>query len=194
MAERTDQLAAANARLQHLSDTDSLTGIANRRRFDGLLSERWRMAAGSGTSLAVAMIDIDHFKAYNDTYGHAAGDRCLQQVAAALSAEIRQGNDCLARYGGEEFVVLWSGLDPQQAAAMAERLRACVAALALPHQRNGAAAVVTLSIGVAAQPVPRGSQRAPSDEIQHGIDALLKLADQRLYAAKSQGRNRVVGD
>jgi len=194
VAERTDQLAAANARLQHLSDTDSLTGIANRRRFDGLLSERWRMAAGSGTSLAVAMIDIDHFKAYNDTYGHAAGDRCLQQVAAALSAEIRQGNDCLARYGGEEFVVLWSGLDPQQAAAMAERLRACVAALALPHQCNGAAAVVTLSIGVAAQPVPRGSLRAPSDEIQHGIDALLKLADQRLYAAKSQGRNRVVGE
>jgi len=192
VAERTDQLAAANARLQHLSDTDGLTGIANRRRFDGLLSERWRMAAASGTPLAVAMIDIDHFKAYNDTYGHPAGDRCLQQVAAALSEEIRQGSDCLARYGGEEFVVLWNGLDPKQAAAMAERLRACVLALALPHQSNGAAAVVTLSIGVAAQQVPRGSLRAPSDEIQHGIDALLKLADQRLYAAKSQGRNRVV--
>ena len=192
VAERTDQLAAANARLQHLSDTDGLTGIPNRRHFDQLLSERWRMAAASGASLAVAMIDIDHFKAYNDTYGHPAGDRCLQQVAAALSADIRQGSDCLARYGGEEFVVLWSNLDAQQAAAMAERLRQGVIALALPHQSNTAAGVVTLSIGVAVQQVDRGSLRAPSDELQHGIDALLRQADQRLYAAKNLGRNRVV--
>lgn len=191
--ERTEQLAAANSQLQRLSDTDGLTGLTNRRCFDALLRDRWRTAARSGGSLALAMIDIDHFKAYNDHYGHQAGDRCLQQVAAALAAEIRRDSDCLARYGGEEFVVLWCGLSLNQAAAMAERLRRRVESLALPHAHNAAGPTVSLSIGVAARRLP-GQVSAPlADEIEDPIAELLRQADERLYAAKSAGRNRVVG-
>ena len=193
VVERTEQLEAANAQLQRLSDTDGLTGITNRRRFDALLRERWRTASRAGSSLAVAMIDIDHFKAYNDHYGHQAGDRCLQQVAAALVAEIRQGSDCVARYGGEEFVVLWCGLTLAQATAMAERLHQRVVALALPHASNPAGPIVSLSIGVAARQL-QGQATAPLiEEVESEIAALLRQADARLYAAKSAGRNRVVG-
>jgi diguanylate cyclase (GGDEF)-like protein len=193
VVERTEQLEAANSQLQRLSDTDGLTGITNRRRFDALLRDRWRTACRSGSSLAVAMIDIDHFKAYNDHYGHQAGDRCLQQVAAALGAEIRRGSDCLARYGGEEFVVLWCGLTPTQATTMAERLRQRVGALALPHASNPAGQTVSLSIGVAARRLPSQATAPLSEEIEPQIAALLRQADERLYAAKSAGRNRVVG-
>jgi diguanylate cyclase (GGDEF)-like protein len=193
VVERTEQLEAANSQLQRLSDTDGLTGITNRRRFDALLRDRWRTASRAGSSLAVAMIDIDHFKAYNDHYGHQAGDRCLQQVAAALRAEIRRGSDCLARYGGEEFVVLWCGLTPAQATAMAERLRQRVGALALPHATNPAGQTVSLSIGVAARRLPRQATAPLVEEIEAPIATLLRQADERLYAAKSAGRNRVVG-
>jgi diguanylate cyclase (GGDEF)-like protein len=193
VTERTAQLESANALLQRLSDTDGLTGITNRRRFDALLRERWRAATRAGSSLAVAMIDIDHFKAYNDHYGHQAGDRCLQQVATALAAEIRQGSDCLARYGGEEFIVLWDGLDLAQATLMAERLHRRIAALALPHANNPSGPDVSLSIGVAALRLP-GLATAPlAEEIESQIAALLRQADERLYAAKSAGRNRVIG-
>ncbi|MFM1812172.1 MAG: hypothetical protein RLZZ336_1110 [Cyanobacteriota bacterium] len=193
VAERTEQLEAANTQLQRLSDTDGLTGITNRRRFDALLRERWRAATRAGSSLAVAMIDIDHFKAYNDHYGHQAGDRCLQQVAAALDAEIRRGSDCLARYGGEEFVVLWSDLTLAQATAMAERLRQRVGALALPHASNPAGQTVSLSIGVAARHPPSLATAPLAEEIEPAVTALLEQADERLYAAKAAGRNRVVG-
>lgn len=192
VAERTEQLATANAQLQRLSDTDGLTGLTNRRRFDAVLRERWRAAARSNQVLAVAMIDIDHFKAYNDHYGHQAGDRCLQQVASALAAEIRKGSDCLARYGGEEFVVLWCNLDLSQAAAMAERLRRRIAELALPHAGHGSGSDVSLSIGVAAQRIDSQASTASADEIEHQIDALLRQADDHLYTAKAAGRNRVV--
>jgi diguanylate cyclase (GGDEF)-like protein len=192
VVERTEQLEAANAQLQRLSDTDGLTGITNRRRFDALLRERWRTATRAGSSLAVAMIDIDHFKAYNDHYGHQAGDRCLQQVAAALAAEIRRGSDCVARYGGEEFVVLWCGLTLDQASAMAERLLQRVTALALPHASNPSGPIVSLSIGVAARQL-QGQATAPLiEELEPQITALLQQADARLYAAKTAGRNRVV--
>jgi diguanylate cyclase (GGDEF)-like protein len=193
VAERTAQLESANALLQRLSDTDGLTGITNRRRFDALLRERWRAATRAGSSLAVAMIDIDHFKAYNDHYGHQAGDRCLQQVATALAAEIRQGSDCLARYGGEEFIVLWDGLDLAQATLMAERLHRRIAALALPHANNPSGPDVSLSIGVAALRLPPLATAPLAEEIESQIAALLRQADERLYAAKSAGRNRVIG-
>ena len=192
VVERTGQLAAANAQLRRLSETDGLTGITNRRRFDELLQQRWHEAAQTESSLALAMIDIDHFKAYNDHYGHQAGDACLQQVATALGQVVRKRSDCLARYGGEEFVVLWSDLDLEQAAAMAERLRQRVIALALPHAAHPSGAQVSLSIGVAATAVPRSTVTAPADEQQHQIKLFMQQADQRLYRAKTGGRNRVV--
>lgn len=191
VAERTQELAAANAELQRLSTTDGLTGLTNRRRFDAVLAERWREAARNGTGLAVAMVDIDHFKPYNDHYGHQAGDRCLQAVAAALAGEMRHGSDCVARYGGEEFIVLWAPASLAQASVLAENLRLRVSALHLPHAANPCGPHVSLSIGVAATAVPAAAVSAPNDEIHHAMEGLIQQADQRLYAAKSNGRNRV---
>jgi len=193
VAERTDQLARANAQLRHLSETDGLTGLVNRRHFDALLRERWIEAATAGSPLALATIDIDHFKLYNDHYGHQAGDRCLQQVADVLAAQIRSSSDCADRYGGEEFVLLWSTITPAQAAAAAERLRQAVSDLQLPHATSPVGASVSLSIGVAATTWSGHPATAPADELQqHQIEALLRQADQNLYAAKAAGRNRVV--
>jgi len=192
IAERTQQLATANAQLQKLSDTDGLTGLCNRRRFDALLRERWRPAALAGTPLALAMVDVDHFKAYNDHYGHQAGDQCLQQVAAALAGSVRRSSDCVARYGGEEFVVLWSDLDRGGAERQAEHLRQRVAALQLPHASSSCSPVVSVSIGVAACRLPPQVAATPGDELEVQMIALLHQADQNLYAAKAAGRNRVV--
>jgi diguanylate cyclase (GGDEF)-like protein len=190
VSERTEELAQANARLRQLSQTDSLTGLANRRQFDALLREHWQqLAAAGGGDLAVALIDIDHFKLYNDHYGHPAGDRCLQQVAQVLAAQVRDDHDCAARYGGEEFVMLWSGVNSAQASALAEQLQRSVGTLQLPHQTSPVAAVVSLSIGVAALRLGPQDASAPTDERQHQIELLLKQADQRLYAAKASGRN-----
>jgi diguanylate cyclase (GGDEF)-like protein len=193
VSERTEELAEANARLLQLSQTDGLTGLANRRHFDARLREQWQqLAAAGGGELAVALIDIDHFKLYNDHYGHQAGDRCLQQVAQLLGEQVRHERDCAARYGGEEFALLWADLNSSQAAALAERLQQHLAAQQLEHAASPVAAVVSLSIGVASARLSRQDATAPSDERQHRIEQLLQLADQRLYAAKDGGRNRVV--
>jgi diguanylate cyclase (GGDEF)-like protein len=180
VADRTRALQAANEQLQALSLTDPLTGLANRRRFDDVLLAGWRHALGAGTSIAVAMIDIDHFKRYNDNHGHPAGDMCLKQVAAVLAASIRQDTDLACRYGGEEFAVIFPDADERSAAASAERARAAVAALTKPYDSAGAG-VVTLSIGIAAT-IPT-AERTP--------EALVSAADTALYHAKQHGRNRV---
>jgi diguanylate cyclase (GGDEF)-like protein len=179
VAERTEALAAANERLELLAVTDPLTGLANRRRLADLLDAEWSRALRSKNSLAVAMIDIDHFKRYNDGYGHAAGDQCLRQVAQTMSGNVRD-TDHLARYGGEEFTILLPETDLVHAAAVANRVRAAVATLALPHTTTPAK-IVTVSIGVAAA-VP-----SPDDT----ADRLIHAADTHLYAAKRAGRNRV---
>lgn len=194
VVERTEQLAAANAELRLLSESDGLTGLVNRRHFDAVLRERWRQSAVSGKGLGLALIDIDHFKLFNDHYGHQAGDHCLQQVALVLAAQTRNGSDCAARYGGEEFVLLWSDISASQSAALAERLRLAVSALKLPHAASPVGAWVSLSIGVAATTPERRDITAPADEVQQAIERLLLQADQRLYAAKARGRNRVVAD
>jgi len=191
IAERTAQLAAANAELQRLSSTDGLTGLTNRRQFDRVLNQRWREAAHNGSSLAIAMIDIDHFKAYNDHYGHQAGDLCLQQVAAALASTMRSESDCLARYGGEEFIVMWNRVSSDQALELAQRLRQAVQTLQLPHAANPSGAHVSLSIGVASTRVAEADSSAANTEVQASIEALIQRADQCLYAAKTAGRNRV---
>jgi diguanylate cyclase (GGDEF)-like protein len=131
--------------------------------------------------IALVLADVDHFKHYNDAYGHQLGDECLRRVAAALADELRRPDDFVARYGGEEFLVILENTDTAAALGMAERLRARVESLAMPHGRSDAAPVVTVSLGVAATRPSRDA--LPAD--------LLAAADRWLYRAKSAGRNRV---
>jgi diguanylate cyclase (GGDEF)-like protein len=180
--ERTAELERSNHQLAALSSTDALTGLANRRRFDEVWAEEWQRAARNGLALALILIDVDHFKAYNDHHGHQAGDDCLRGVAAVLAREARRAGELVARYGGEEFVVVLPGIDAAEARDFAERLRAAVEAEAIPHGHAPAGPYVTLSMGVA------------SSQPRHEADAeaLLKDADVALYLAKRQGRNRVL--
>lgn len=181
--ERTQELQVLNQRLEALSLTDALTGIGNRRQFDAMLAQQWRQAQRSGTPLALAILDVDWFKPYNDLYGHPQGDACLRQVAQALEATLGRSTDFVARYGGEEFVFLAPMTDLAGALQRAEELLAAVRALNLPHSGSPYGRV-TLSIGVAAM------QAAPGDDPQR----LLQRADAALYRAKQQGRNRVESD
>lgn len=165
--------------LRSLVFIDGLTGVANRRRFDEALLSEWRQCRRAGTPLALLMIDIDHFKRYNDHYGHPTGDACLQQVAAVLKAAMQRACDLVARYGGEEFVCLLPGCDQAPALAKAQALQAALAARGIAHEASPTAAWVTLSIGVAvAQPQAGGSPAA-----------LVAAADAALYSAKHRGRN-----
>ena len=160
---------------------DGLTGIANRRHFDVAIEREHRRARRHGTPLSLLMIDIDHFKAYNDHYGHQKGDQCLIQVAAALSGMLKRSADLMARYGGEEFAMILPDTDTAQATQMAEAIRARAEALAIAHAHGGASGVVTVSIGVATRSVASAVN----------IDTLIGAADRALYRAKKNGRNRV---
>jgi diguanylate cyclase (GGDEF)-like protein len=182
VAERTRELEAANQQLQQLSHLDALTGIANRRMFDTVWRAESRQAARDKRPLAVLLIDVDHFKAYNDAYGHQAGDACLQTVAGALAAALRRGADLVARYGGEEFAVVLPGLTVPEALRMAQTLRIAVMDCAITHIRNSVAPIVTVSIGVAGWVPEAGAE--PID--------LLADADAALYEAKHSGRNQCV--
>ncbi|MET0268775.1 MAG: diguanylate cyclase [Duganella sp.] len=161
--------------------SDGLTGIANRRHFDVAIEREHRRARRIGAPLSLLMIDIDHFKAYNDHYGHQKGDQCLIQVAAALADMLKRATDLMARYGGEEFAMILPDTDVRQAAQMAEAVRARASALAIAHAHGGATGVVTVSIGVSTLQAD-----APA-----AIETLIGAADSALYRAKRQGRNRV---
>ncbi|VUZ25463.1 Sensor histidine kinase RcsC [uncultured Comamonas sp.] len=161
---------------------DGLTGIANRRHFDAALAQAWRDGRRQRQSLALCMVDIDHFKQYNDRYGHPAGDACLRQVTQALQQHMGRAHDLLARFGGEEFVCLLPGMDWQAAQAKARALCDSVAALRLEHAASPVAPWVTISVGVAVWTFDQDG--APQ--------ALLAAADAALYAAKQAGRNRAV--
>ena len=167
--------------IAELAEHDALTGAKNRRVFDEQLARLWHQAVNDRRPLAILLIDVDHFKDYNDRYGHQAGDIALQQVAKALQAQIHRPFDVLARYGGEEFAALLYDIDGTQARDIAERMRLAVSALAIEHRGSRVARVVTISIGVAAiQPV---ADRGPLGALQ--------LADEALYTAKVRGRNNV---
>ena len=180
--QRTAQLQAANIRLEALTRFDPLTGLANRRHFDELKELEFNRALRHRQPLSVLMCDIDFFKLYNDTYGHAVGDQCLRDVALTMSELFSRSGELVARLGGEEFAVLLPGQVREQAAASAERLRELLANQKLPHSASQVSPYVTLSIGVA-ELDPATMER---------FDQLLQSADKALYRAKSQGRNRCV--
>ena len=181
VAERTSELAESNRKLEHLSATDALTGVANRRRFDAVLAMEWTRATRTGQPLALAMLDIDWFKAYNDHYGHPAGDACLQRVADVISSSICRGTDLVARYGGEEFVFIAPDTNAETALSLAEKLCEEFRSSALPHAHSPFGCV-TVSIGVASM-IP---------EIEQNQNILIHAADQAMYRAKQLGRNRVI--
>ncbi len=175
-------LRAVNAQLEELSATDALTGLANRRRFDARLAEEVQRSHRHGSALALLLVDIDHFKLYNDRLGHPQGDRALQAVAAVLKQQARRPGELVARYGGEEFALLMPHADAATAATVVERCQHAMATLALPHGASPIAPHVTLSIGAARlDPATRESAAA-----------LLQRADMALYAAKAAGRARGV--
>jgi diguanylate cyclase (GGDEF)-like protein len=167
--------------LRELSSVDGLTRIANRRRFDEYYEAEWQGAKRRQSPVSVVMADIDHFKAYNDTYGHARGDECLRAVAAALKSVLKRPTDLLARYGGEEFVAVLPGTAAEGAVALAEEMRRAVADLDIEHAASETAGHVTVSLGVGTL-VP-GAMVEPV--------ALVRLADEKLYEAKNGGRDRV---
>jgi diguanylate cyclase (GGDEF)-like protein len=166
--------------LRSMALVDGLTGIANRRCVDETLQNEWRACQRCGVPLALAMIDIDHFKRLNDTYGHQEGDVCLIAVAAALKACLGRPRDLMARYGGEEFLCVLPGTDLAGAQAKAEELRQAVESLGLPNEHATAAPVVTVSIGLAVA--------VPSELMT--ANQLVDSADHQLYEAKRTGRNR----
>lgn len=166
--------------MRELTLTDALTGIANRRSFNDAFDNEWRRCVRSGTPLSVIMIDIDHFKNYNDAYGHQAGDHCLQQVANAMRHCAGRPPDMLARYGGEEFVVLLPNVEASGAETVAQRILLEVRRLAIPHRMSTVSDIVTVSIGAATQ--------APSEG--GNPEMLIRTADSLLYEAKKSGRNR----
>ena len=176
--ERTAQLEEANRRLEALSYTDALTGVANRRAFDEAIDAEWRRGIRSAAPMAVLLADIDHFKLFNDTYGHQAGDKCLARVAGALAGVVRRAGDRVARYGGEEFAVLLPATDAEGAFLIAGRMLASVEALGIPNA-GAQAGRVTVSIG---------SATAIATDIT-STEALVAAADAALYEAKRNGRN-----
>ena len=167
--------------LQRAAMLDPLTKIANRRHFDAFLEKEWQRAIRNAQPLSLVVLDVDHFKLYNDTLGHAAGDLCLQKVAQALEAHALRPTDLAARYGGEEFVLLFGETPGPAAARLAEAIRTTVEALHLPNPRSPTSPYITVSVGVATI--------VPTQLDQ--IDQLFVCADRAMYAAKGTGRNRV---
>ena len=177
------KLAASNIKLQQLASMDGLTGIPNRRYFQETMQNEWERATDDGKPLSVVLMDIDFFKKCNDHYGHQYGDEVLCKVAKAMESSMEHKSELVARFGGEEFVALLPGVDIDGAAAVGERLRKVVDSLKLDNVQSEVCAWVTISIGV--------SSCMPGTEGTF-FEQLIKSADEALYEAKMQGRNRVV--
>lgn len=178
---RTAELEKANRKLYELSTTDGLTGVANRRRFDEVLVSEWRRGLRADTVLSLMLIDVDHFKRYNDHYGHQAGDDCLRSVARTLKDHAQRAGDLLARYGGEEFVLITTTASADKALEHAQTVCQVMEDMAQPHTMSPLG-VVTVSIGLAVMPFTQ----------EGAVGDLLKQADKALYSAKGRGRNQAV--
>jgi len=175
-------LMVVNKELQKLSFMDGLTEIANRRYFDEILEKKWQRVKRNKTSLALIMIDVDFFKAYNDTYGHVAGDECLKMIAGILKASTKRATDLVARYGGEEFIVVLPDTDVAGAAMVGETVRVNVEKLGITHRNSPISDRVTISVGIAV--VGAAWDIVPMD--------IIAAADKALYQAKQGGRNKIV--
>ena len=182
LQETRRQLEHRNRDLERISALDTLTQIANRRRFDAALRQEWRRAVRDESQVSLLFCDIDYFKRFNDSYGHQAGDECLVRVAQAMEETLNRPADLVARYGGEEFIALLVDTGVEGARMLAERMRARIESLHVEHRASGVGPYLTVSLGVASV-VPKPAVR-PED--------LVDLADRALYAAKESGRNRVV--
>jgi diguanylate cyclase (GGDEF)-like protein/PAS domain S-box-containing protein len=176
-----EELLRLHGELEQLSLTDELTGIANRRRFDQRLESEWHAARSSGLPLSLILLDLDHFKQYNDAHGHVAGDECLRRIATVLDGIARRPRDVVARFGGEEFILLLPETDAAEARALADECVARIAALRIAHGGQGAGDTVTASLGVGTAQMDTGAT---------ALD-FLKAVDERLYAAKRGGRDRI---
>jgi diguanylate cyclase (GGDEF)-like protein/hemerythrin-like metal-binding protein len=179
-----EALEQSHRQLEALSITDGLTGLANRRRFDAVLAQEHARHARSEAIMSLVMLDIDHFKAYNDCYGHVQGDECLRQVARVIAGSIVRSADFAARYGGEEFVCILPDTEQGGAIAIAEKMRRGIMALAMPHAASATADCVTASFGVV-------TIRCTGQET---ASVVVEIADAMLYKAKANGRNRVEAD
>lgn len=179
--KQEDEVARLQKELEHLSFTDGLTGIANRRLFDRHLASEWKAACASGKPLSLVLLDLDCFKQYNDFYGHLAGDECLTRVAGALDAVAVNAAGLVSRFGGEEFALLLPDVDAAAAKALAEQCVENIAALAIPHEGSQLGPLVTSSLGVI-------TARCRDSSTPR---ALLEAADRLLYAAKNSGRARI---
>jgi len=182
--------------IEQLNAADALTGIANRRAFEQALDQEWRRSLRTGMDMSLLLVDADYFKLYNDSYGHVAGDHCLQRIAQVLAGNARRAGEVAARYGGEEFAVLLPLSNTEEAFRLAERICSEVRSLEMPHAASQAAACVTVSIGVASAAsllgmelgeAGRGAREGGAIRVPA---ALVELADKALYAAKAAGRDR----
>ncbi len=174
------ELEASNAKLKQLSSSDGLTHLPNRRYFDEMLTREWQRGIRDQTPLSLIMADIDHFKAYNDHYGHVAGDDCLKQVARQLQRSMSRAVDTVARYGGEEFAFILPDTDRGGGEHVAQRVLTDIQRLDIPHALSATADHITISIGVGTV--------VPSSALNES--AFIDIADQALYLAKNAGRNR----
>ncbi len=181
VAERTAELAKANENLHALANSDGLTKIGNRRRFESFLLDEWHRAVRFKTEISLIMIDIDHFKLYNDTYGHQAGDECLQRTAEAFADAIKRPTDLVARFGGEEFAIVLGGTDAVGALQIAEEAIANLRELRIPHTASATSEFLTVSAGIATM-----FGKFELSEID-----LIEAADRTLYMAKNGGRDRI---
>lgn len=182
LAVENDELEGMARTLAMMSRQDALTGLANRRHFDEVAGREWAGCQREARAFNVLFIDVDHFKPYNDRYGHTAGDACLARVGAELGGQALRGGDLVARYGGEEFVAIFPGTSREGLLTIARRMIEAVDALALPHEASPVSPHVTVSIGVASVPATR----------EGSLEAALNAADEALYEAKRRGRHVAV--
>ncbi|PMB22866.1 GGDEF domain-containing protein [Fischerella thermalis] len=175
-------LRKANLELERLATLDGLTQVANRRRFDEYLSQEWRRMAREQQYLSLILCDVDYFKSYNDHYGHQAGDACLKRVAAAMRNTLKRPADLVARYGGEEFAIILPSTAMQGAIAVAQAIQKAIKLLRLPHIQSQISDFITVSFGVSSI-IPTHNLRA---------ETLITTADEALYEAKKQGRDRII--